>query len=95
MSSSLSAYAFDTRTHVWVSQQVINDIEEDGDLDIPPFYNLPISEDRKNAILSQKESYRLGNIGPDGFPDLLTGQQTTHPGILGGGGPLMNGLNTL
>ena len=84
MSSSLSAYAFDTRTHVWVSQQVINDIEEDGDLDIPPFYNLPISEDRKNAILSQKESYRLGNIGPDGFPDLLTGQQTTHPGILGG-----------
>ena len=82
--NSTIVLGFDTRTHVWISQQVINDIEEDGDLDIPPFYNLPISIDRKNAILSEKESYRLGNIGPDGFPDLLSGQQTTHPGVLGG-----------
>lgn len=80
---SFNSFSFDTKTHVYVSQQVLNDLE-DGSLDIGPFKNIPVDASVKNAILSNKRIYRMGNVGPDGFPDLISGQQTTHPGIEGG-----------
>lgn len=80
---SIGSSAFDTKTHVWVSQQVLNDLS-DGTLDIGPFKGIPVDEAVKKSILSNPRIYRMGNVGPDGFPDLISGQQTTHPGIEGG-----------
>lgn len=35
----------------------------------------------REALLNYSHAYRLGSIGPDGFPDLVGAQMTTHPGV--------------
>lgn len=75
-----SLLAFDTRTHVWIAQEVINDLE-DGKVTIEPFGDFSVDPDTVSAILNNKRIYRMGNIGPDGFPDVVGGQVTVHPGL--------------
>ena len=75
-----SLLAFDTRSHVWIAQEVINDLE-DGKLTIAPYGEFDVDADIVSAILDNKRVYRMGNIGPDGFPDVIGGQVTVHPGL--------------
>ncbi len=72
--------AFDTRTHVWIAQEVINDLE-DGKITIAPFGDFDVDPEITGAILQNQKVYRMGNIGPDGFPDVIGGQVTVHPGL--------------
>lgn len=75
-----SLLAFDTRSHVWIAQEVINDLE-DGKLTIAPYGEFDVDANITAAILNNKRVYRMGNIGPDGFPDVIGGQVTVHPGL--------------
>ena len=75
-----SLLAFDTRTHVWIAQEVINDLE-DGKVTIAPFGEFDVDPEVTEAILQNQKVYRMGNIGPDGFPDVIGGQVTVHPGL--------------
>ena len=75
-----SLLAFDTRSHVWIAQEVINDLE-DGKLTIAPYGEFEVDPSIASAILENKRVYRMGNIGPDGFPDVIGGQVTVHPGL--------------
>ena len=75
-----SLLAFDTRTHVWIAQEVINDLE-DGKVTIAPYGEFSVDPSIVSAILENKSTYRMGNIGPDGFPDVIAGQVTVHPGL--------------
>ena len=75
-----TAFAFDTRTHVYIAQEIINDLN-DSKLTIEPFGDFEVDSDIVNAILSNKKVFRMGNIGPDGFPDVVGGQVTVHPGL--------------
>ncbi len=75
-----SLLAFDTRSHVWIAQEVINDLE-DGKLTIAPYGEFDVDPSVASAILENKRVYRMGNIGPDGFPDVIGGQVTVHPGL--------------
>ena len=77
-------YAFKIDTHVWVSQQVLNDVVTDGKVTIPPYGTFTVNSDIVNALRNYPDEFRMGAIGPDGFPDLLGGQQTVHPGVPGG-----------
>lgn len=77
---SASLFAFDTRSHVWIAQEVINDLE-DGTVTIAPFGEFEVEPAITSAILENKKTYRMGNIGPDGFPDVIGGQVTVHPGL--------------
>ncbi|MDH5302270.1 MAG: hypothetical protein OEW58_13010 [Gammaproteobacteria bacterium] len=76
--------AFDTKTHVYIGQKVIDDLNRSGDkwgkVNIPPFGDFSIKPDVRDAILNNQSVYLMGNVGPDGYPDLIGGQQTTHPG---------------
>jgi hypothetical protein len=79
-----SSHAFKVDTHVWVGQQVINDLEDDGKLTIKldgKSVDFIIPTDVKNAILSNKAAYLMGNIGPDAVPDAVVGQVVIHPGV--------------
>jgi hypothetical protein len=78
LTSQLSA--FDTRSHVWIAQEVINDLE-DSKLTIPPYGEFFVDPSIVSSILENKKIYRMGNIGPDGFPDVIGGQVTVHPGL--------------
>jgi uncharacterized protein YciI len=76
------ARAWSLKTHVWIAQQVLNDAA-DGSVVINGVpYQLPA--DVSAALLAHPDRYRMGNLGPDVFPDPLVGQMTTHPGIEGG-----------
>ena len=75
-----TAFAFDTRTHVFVAQEIINDLN-DSKLTIEPFGDFEVDSSITNAILSNQKVFRMGNIGPDGFPDVVAGQVTVHPGL--------------
>ena len=75
-----SLLAFDTRTHVWIAQEVINDLD-DGKVTIAPYGDFDVDPAVVTAILENRRTYRMGNIGPDGFPDVIGGQVTVHPGL--------------
>ena len=75
-----SLFSFDTRSHVWIAQEVINDLE-DSKLTIEPYGEFEVDSEVVSAILENKKVYRMGNIGPDGFPDVVGGQVTVHPGL--------------
>jgi hypothetical protein len=77
------AGAFKINTHVWVGQQVINDLEDDGMLTVRlngAEVRLPVRADVRDAILQNRNVYLLGNLGPDAMPDVLVGQVIMHPG---------------
>ena len=81
----LSASAYKVGTHVWVAQQVLNDLE-DGKVTIPlggVNYEATVDPAIVNALRLHPAEYRMGNIGPDAFPDVITGQMVVHPGIPG------------
>ncbi len=84
-SISITSEAFDTRTHVWVAQQVINDLDRAGDKEdtvtIEPFGEFLVDPVIAHAIRNNPDVYRAGALGPDAFPDIVGGQVTTHPGV--------------
>ena len=65
---------------MWVAQQVLNDVLPDGKVTIGQ-WEYQIDEDILSALRSHQAEYRMGNAGPDGFPDLIVPQITTHPGV--------------
>jgi hypothetical protein len=85
---SVACYAWGLKTHLWVGQQVINDVVDDCNIKIVlisgQIRNYPVSDELCNAIRSNPEAFRAGNLGPDSFPDPIVGQTTTHPGVEGG-----------
>lgn len=80
----LSSHAFKLNTHIWIGQQVINDLEAtNGKITIRlngQNVQLPVRDDIRLAILQNKNEYLLGSIGPDAMPDVVVGQTLLHPG---------------
>ena len=80
---SLDIHAFKVNTHVWVAQQVINDLQDDDKISLilgNKEIEIPVSNSVRNAILNYPGIYRMGNIGPDAMPDVVVGQSILHPG---------------
>jgi hypothetical protein len=75
------AHAFKIDTHVWVGQQVLNDLWPDCRLTIGTFGDFEVDAGVCAMLKANPSAYRMGSIGPDGFPDLVGGQMTTHPGL--------------
>ncbi len=75
-----NAYSFKLDTHVWVGAQVVEDVVDNGRVSIPPFGEFTVDSDIVSALQHSPKSYLYGNIGPDFFPDVLTGQMIIHPG---------------
>jgi hypothetical protein len=76
------AQAFKVNTHVWVGQQVLNDVAPDGRVTIAG-REYTVAPPIVEALRQYPGEYRMGNIGPDAFPDVVAGQMTTHPGVTG------------
>ncbi|MCG7561414.1 zinc dependent phospholipase C family protein [Pseudoalteromonas sp. McH1-42] len=77
---SANAAAFKIDTHVWVGQQVIEDLQ-DGKLDFKvdgKTISVPVNNNTKDLILQNQSYYRSGNIGPDMSPDVIVGQSQIH-----------------
>ncbi|MGF1717286.1 zinc dependent phospholipase C family protein [Photobacterium chitinilyticum] len=80
---SPESYAFKINTHAYIGQQIINDIESDGKIDIEiggKIVSIDVPLDVKNAILKERDYFLMGTIGPDATPDVVVGQSVIHPG---------------
>lgn len=76
------AVAFKYNTHVWIGQQVIDDLA-DGKITIEvngQDRRYDVDDQVRSAILLNPSIYRMGNIGPDAAPDIAAGQLIIHPG---------------
>lgn len=83
-----NAHALKTNTHVWIADEIINDIQ-DGSLTIyvdGVGVSIPVNNTLKASILGYKKEFRGGSIGADAFPDPLVGQISIHPGSKDRGG---------
>lgn len=85
-----SAYAWKPNTHVYLAEEVIKDAIPDGQVTIcrTNFVTHEITQNCSNyqvdpeilqAIRSYPQQFRAGVLGPDAYPDILTGQQVIHP----------------
>ena len=83
---TFTSHAFKIDTHVYIGQQVIDDLQ-DGYLTFTlgeERISVLVDEEVKQAILNYPSVYRAGNIGPDSFPDIFSGQTVVHPGMSDG-----------
>ncbi len=75
--------AFGPKTHLWIGDQVLSDLRDGCALKLASgAYR--VSPDLCQAITSNPESFRAGAVGPDIYPDVIAGQNTTHSGVKGG-----------
>lgn len=78
----LQSHAFTVKSHVWIAQQVLNDLDDNaitiqlGSREV----TIPVDPALAQAIKNNKAAYRMGNVGPDAFPDMFTGQLVVHAG---------------
>jgi hypothetical protein len=86
------ALAFKIDTHVWVAMQVLDDLWDDCRLSLPPFADYEVDPGICAAVKGNPAYYLMGAVGPDGFPDLVAGQMTTHPGFLDLGDTVPDGV---
>src|SRR6266566_9826618 len=92
LAAPATSYAFKPDTHVWIGQQVLNDVIPDGRVTIGG-REYPVAEPVWRALTSFPSQYRMGNIGPDAFPDIMAGQMSVHPGNRDSNGGVMTGDN--
>ena len=79
----LSSGAFGLKTHIFIGQEVYEDIHQDCAVSTAGA-NVAIPRDVCISIRNHKSTFLAGTLGPDLYPDLITGQVTTHPGLPGG-----------
>lgn len=85
-----AAWAWKPTTHVYLGKQALDDALDDGKVTIPRVdYNngqvtgevgtYQVDPTILAALRSNAPQYRAGILGPDAYPDILTGQQVIHP----------------
>ena len=75
-----NSHAWKIDLHVWIAQNIVNDIS-DGSLDVnlgKIVVKFPAFTDYLVAVNKHPDSFLLGSIGPDAFPDAYTGQSVVH-----------------
>lgn len=73
-------HAFGLKTHIWIAQKLVADVQSSCRLTIETI-PLIINEQVCQSIREHPGAFLAGALGPDAYPDIITGQVTTHPGI--------------
>jgi hypothetical protein len=79
---SAPAGAWGLKTHLWIAEKVLADVQNgcDVDLGLGPGKRYALNEEVCQALRQHPAEFRAGVLGPDVFPDFVVGQVTTHPG---------------
>ena len=83
-----TAWAFKVDLHIWIAQQVLDDAA-DGRINLDfgdDAQRLQVPTRYAQALRNHPQAFLLGSIGPDAFPDVLSGQMVIHPSVPGGWG---------
>lgn len=79
---AVPAEAFGLKTHLWIAQTIYQDMA-DCKLELRNGRAFAVPEETCTAILAHRGEFLAGAIGPDAFPDIMTGQTIIHPGDKG------------
>lgn len=76
-------HAWKTRSHVYSANLILEELElneKDGKyyVTIDPFGKFEVPKEFSDALFEYPDAFRAGTIGPDLFPDMLTGQTLIH-----------------
>jgi hypothetical protein len=78
-----AAQAWKPPTHLYGVEAALQDVIDDGVMEIPDIHGSTISVGAESTIIEAlrkfPESYRAGTVGPDAFPDIYFGQSQIHP----------------
>jgi hypothetical protein len=85
-----AAFAWKPTTHVYLAEQALKDAKDDGKVTIDrvdyetgrvigEIGTYPVDPKILTALNDYPAQYRAGVLGPDAYPDILTGQQVIHP----------------
>lgn len=84
------ALAWKPTTHVYLGQQALKDALDDGKVSIyrvdyengkvlSKIGDYPVDSNILSALKANPSQYRAGILGPDAYPDIVTGQSVIHP----------------
>lgn len=76
-------YSFDLKTHLWIAQQLLNDVVKNKALTINE-KRYELNNQVLSALINHPAHFRMGTLGIDVFPDPIVGQITAHPGLNNG-----------
>lgn len=76
-------YSFDLKTHLWIAQQLLNDVVKNKAITINE-KRYELNTQALSALINHPAHFRMGTLGIDVFPDPIVGQITAHPGITNG-----------
>jgi len=86
--------AWKPTSHAYFADVAAQDALDDGYISIPnlktdQLLTYPVDPQALEALRAAQPHYRAGVLGPDAYPDILTGQQVIHPvpeesGVAGG-----------
>ena len=88
--NTLPAWAWKPTTHVSLAEIAMEDAIKDGKVTIPyvsyrkgeikgEIGSYEVNPNILEALKNNAPQYRAGILGPDAYPDILTGQQVIHP----------------
>ncbi|MVN88807.1 hypothetical protein GO986_18875 [Deinococcus sp. HMF7620] len=97
-----TAGAWKPSTHLAVAEEAMRDALDDGQVSIQQLSGgqvvatrqYPVDPTVLQDLRTNAAQYRAGVVGPDAYPDLLTGQQMIHPGDLPTGNPQISPGNS-
>jgi len=75
--------AYDLYTHLWIAQQVLNDLLVNKHITLNN-KQYPLKQEVLAALAAHPSCFRAGTLGPDIVPDPIAGQITAHPGLPNG-----------
>lgn len=84
------AYAWKPKTHIYLAEEVLRDALDNGRVTIYQtdyhtgrivgvLGEYPVDPAILAALRAAPQQFRAGVLGPDAYPDILTGQQVIHP----------------
>lgn len=85
-----SAYAWKPKTHIFFAEEALKDAIDDGKVTIykvdyaagtigEKLGDYDVDPGILAALKSHPQQYRAGVLGPDAYPDIITGQRVIHP----------------
>lgn len=81
LGASHSVYAFKIEAHVWLAQQIWEELEEQNGAVMILGERYELESRIARIIKENRGAFVMGTLGADIYPDMLAGQMTTHPGV--------------
>jgi hypothetical protein len=73
-----SAFGWTLKVHLFAANEVLQDAADDGKVNLGVYGQHTVPPDVLKALREHPDYFRAGALGPDGYPDIFTGQVFTH-----------------